>query len=532
MNESNKSKGEPQATETEIAFWRSIANGNDTTELELYLEQFPEGAYSKLAKHKIEKLRGSVVLETTHAGWQAYGLHEGGSAKEAAEKVARNSMESQEVKFGGKTAQLEAVLAKQEKELRRHEEALKQKQTEAAALAEEIRKKKGGTSFSIAVVLLVGALGLGGFYVLGPASAPDQAELAKMLDAVKKANQELSAARDKEQELQKRVALAKAAEEEAKASGDVGRQQKMAAESRKQEAELAKQAEEVKKREAEEKRLAEIQSKKKAELENIAKQSDVDRKAASERASAERVLAEKAAAERAAAERAAAEKVAMEKAVAEKISMEKAAADRVTAERIAAQKAAEKNASSNAGWPSVGDRWIYDVRDADHPERRFDAIVEVKTVSSGLISDLLRSGNLPAIEQKHKTGENLLYWDGRSVFVLSPYMLAFEKLQVGKEITKIENVLGPCRSQANCYFSAKVVSRETVTVKAGTYDSWKVSGTLNSNIGFQELVYWYSYKVNRYVKSQSRRLKGSGQIWGYNPNIDMELVSYDQAARP
>lgn len=48
----------PRASDTELAYWRSMQDSNDAAEFALYLEQFPDGAYASLARHKIAKLGG------------------------------------------------------------------------------------------------------------------------------------------------------------------------------------------------------------------------------------------------------------------------------------------------------------------------------------------------------------------------------------------------------------------------------------------------------------------------------------------
>ena len=48
-----------KASDTDLEFWRSIQNRDDLEELELYVEQFPNGAYTHLARLKIAKLRES-----------------------------------------------------------------------------------------------------------------------------------------------------------------------------------------------------------------------------------------------------------------------------------------------------------------------------------------------------------------------------------------------------------------------------------------------------------------------------------------
>ena len=53
-----RTSASPRATDTELAFWRSMQDSSDPAEFALYLEQFPEGAYASLARLKIAKLGG------------------------------------------------------------------------------------------------------------------------------------------------------------------------------------------------------------------------------------------------------------------------------------------------------------------------------------------------------------------------------------------------------------------------------------------------------------------------------------------
>jgi eukaryotic-like serine/threonine-protein kinase len=48
----------PGQQEAELEFWRSIKDGNDPEDFELYVQQFPNGIYAALAKRKMAKLRG------------------------------------------------------------------------------------------------------------------------------------------------------------------------------------------------------------------------------------------------------------------------------------------------------------------------------------------------------------------------------------------------------------------------------------------------------------------------------------------
>ena len=83
-------------------------------------------------------------------------------------------------------------------------------------------------------------------------------------------------------------------------------------------------------------------------MDNLAKQSDIDKKSAAEKATADRVAAEKATADRVAAEKATADK---------------AVADRVAAERGATQRAKSDTARTAIDTPSLPrsgvERWVY-----------------------------------------------------------------------------------------------------------------------------------------------------------------------------
>src|SRR5678810_1086273 len=50
--------------EVEDEFWRSIKDSNDPEDFELYVQQFPRGAYARLAERKIAKLRKDAGTAT------------------------------------------------------------------------------------------------------------------------------------------------------------------------------------------------------------------------------------------------------------------------------------------------------------------------------------------------------------------------------------------------------------------------------------------------------------------------------------
>jgi serine/threonine protein kinase/TPR repeat protein len=56
LPDKNVSPAVGKPTEADVAFWRSIQDSNDPRGFELYLEQFPDGIYAKLAQHKLALL--------------------------------------------------------------------------------------------------------------------------------------------------------------------------------------------------------------------------------------------------------------------------------------------------------------------------------------------------------------------------------------------------------------------------------------------------------------------------------------------
>ena len=320
--------------EVELEFWRSIKDGNDADDFDLYVKQFPDGIYAALAKRKSAKLRGVANEETTSKGIAAaeqekreleeaarreaevkaklaeekakmeaeLAKREADYQKRTSELEAQRQIEAKaraeaeakekaefEAKLAKREADLQVQLKKQEEELKKNEEALAKKAAETDYLTKEIRKKKGSPLVPAGIGLLVVALGLGGWYILKPAPAPEMKELMAALDQAKKANEALNQAREAEVAAQKALADAKAAEAAAKARGDVAELKRLAEETAKKEAELAKQAELVKKADADSKAALKAAEDKKNQAEEAKKKTDSQKKAEADVAERERV---------------------------------------------------------------------------------------------------------------------------------------------------------------------------------------------------------------------------------------------------
>jgi serine/threonine protein kinase len=109
--------------DAEVEFWRSIKDGDDAEDFELYIEQFPTGIYARLARRKIAKLRGVAPEET------------GPRRKEQEEQEEQEKREQEEAlrREAEANASFEAEKAKLEVEFARREAAMRLREAEAEA---------------------------------------------------------------------------------------------------------------------------------------------------------------------------------------------------------------------------------------------------------------------------------------------------------------------------------------------------------------------------------------------------------------
>ncbi|HEY6967530.1 MAG TPA: serine/threonine-protein kinase, partial [Burkholderiales bacterium] len=351
-----RSKPAPQASEAEVEFWKAIQNSTDAAEFEFYLEQFPEGTYAALARHKIARLSAPAApavqdtarLEAEAAERQrreaeAQAQREAAEAakreaeqkarREAAEKARREAEEARRAAQAKAEAEARAraeseARARAEAEARAKKVAEELAQRQAAALArlkqqEEARKAAAAPDPDATVALarpapaavpveekkksslvpaLIGAAivvaGVGAFFALNRKPAPVAEAPAPQAPAVAPAVpaapviDEAKIRREVEERVRKEYADKSAAEQAAAA--------KAATEKALQEKQLAAKV-------AAEKAAAEKSAAEKVAAEKLATAKSASEKAALERAAAEKAAAEKAAAEKAAAEKAAAD---------------------------------------------------------------------------------------------------------------------------------------------------------------------------------------------------------------------------------
>jgi len=259
--DSTKSTTATGSQEVELEFWRAIKDGNDPDDFELYVQQFPNGIYSALAKRKIAKLRG-VAPEETGAKAKAAAEQEKKEAEEAAKREAEVKQKLAEEK-----AKLEAQLAAKEAEYAKREaeqEAKRAAETKARAEADARREAEMARREAEAKTRAA-AEEKARLEAIEKAKKEAQAELARKeaeyqkreADARAKAEAEAKARRDLEEKARKEAEIRAKAEAEARAGAEA-RAKKEAEERAKREAEAAKREAEAAKREAElKKKLAE-----------------------------------------------------------------------------------------------------------------------------------------------------------------------------------------------------------------------------------------------------------------------------------
>jgi tRNA A-37 threonylcarbamoyl transferase component Bud32 len=391
-----KPRAEPKASDTELEFWRAIQNSTDAAEFEFYLEQFPEGTYAQLARHKIAKLRSSPDAQATvrlEAEAQAQIKAAEERARQEAEELARRNLAEERARQEAE----ERARKEAEERSRQEAEAKAKREAEEQALREALEKTRREAAEK---------------------SKREAAEKARR-DAEEKIRQAQALARLRQQEEAKARAKAAVDEDATVAIGDTRPAAAPPAAERKSshvlpaaaaivviaagigayvflgrtpapapvaqapaiskveqpapaappKAELSaadiekirKETEERIRREYADKSAAEQAKAAKAAADKEVQEKQQAMKAAAERTAQEKQLAAKLAQERAAAEKVAAEKIAAERAASEKVARiatekaaeEKAAAAKAIEEKAAAARAAEKAAVAAATTPAA-----------------------------------------------------------------------------------------------------------------------------------------------------------------------------------
>ena len=262
-------EADQQGSEVELEFWRAIKDTDDAEELELYLEEFPQGVYRHLAQQKLAVLR--------HPGGQAGFDADEARARQAEAERLQHEAEARAKREAEERARREAeARARQEAEERAKKSAAEEKAREKARLEAELVAQ-----------------------LEAQARAKREAEEQARREAVAKAKREAEEKASREAEARaKREAEEKArreAEEKARREAEEKARREAEEKARREAEEKARREAEAKaKREAEEKARREAEEKARREAEEKARRVAEERARREAEAKAKREAEEKA----------------------------------------------------------------------------------------------------------------------------------------------------------------------------------------------------------------------------------------------
>ncbi len=134
-----------QGTEVELEFWRAIKDTDDPEELDLYIENFPQGVYVPLARRKLAELRGDKTSAADEAAEQARLAAEEEAKKQALLKARRETEERvrrEAAEKARRAAEEKARLEAEARAKREAEEKARREAEERARLEAEARAKR------------------------------------------------------------------------------------------------------------------------------------------------------------------------------------------------------------------------------------------------------------------------------------------------------------------------------------------------------------------------------------------------------
>ena len=134
-----------QGTEVELEFWRAIKDTDDPEELDLYIENFPQGVYVPLARRKLAELRGDKTSAADEAAEQARHAAEEEAKKQALLKARRETEERvrrEAAEKARRAAEEKARLEAEARAKREAEEKARREAEERARLEAEARAKR------------------------------------------------------------------------------------------------------------------------------------------------------------------------------------------------------------------------------------------------------------------------------------------------------------------------------------------------------------------------------------------------------
>jgi hypothetical protein len=207
--------------------------------------------------------------------------------------------------------------------------------------------------------------------------------------------------------------------------------------------------------------------------------------------------------------------------------------------RPAAPAAPATPAPPPVAWtiPSPGDSWTYALREPKRTagfktgsNERTLVVTVAAASASEVVDQMTVDGAMPAQQAQHVRGPHLIV-QGASVF--SPYLQLLGNVPAAGSIGRVQIADPICNTgRYVCEASAKVVGKEIVRVRAGTFAASKIVVEHSGAAAFvgaaaarggRTLTIWYAPEAKRAVKYASRN------TFGVSPAIEdfeLELVSY------
>jgi len=194
-------------------------------------------------------------------------------------------------------------------------------------------------------------------------------------------------------------------------------------------------------------------------------------------------------------------------------------------------------ATLTTGFPQTGDTWTYRLTErrprGSKPPVQSSYVVKVKEATPGanVLDEVSRDGAAPA-EWEHSPGRHMVE---QVVSVFSPYLLVFEDLKPGDQISNVTEHDDDCFGWLSCWTTGRIEGHETLELAAGRFDTIKVTidqnvqkRTRGARLSTRTLTIWYSPQAKRAVKVTSRVSRDLTTT--FHANFDLELLSYHLTA--
>lgn len=182
------------------------------------------------------------------------------------------------------------------------------------------------------------------------------------------------------------------------------------------------------------------------------------------------------------------------------------------AQQVAARAEQTARASANTGSPRTGDKWIYQLSDNARPVGK--VVIEATGVSGDQVRERITREGWPGFVAEREVAApfNILRFQdpvklpgGFQFAEISPYASPNADIRKGQSWSDIQGTVfimffGTQRFLAQ----AKVISKETVKVPAGTFEAWRIEAVSENQWTARtvrmKFTYWYSPDMARTVK--------------------------------